>query len=283
MARSRELPDLKTFLKQTTAIPNVFIDTFLTMYDPETTQTDMVIEADRAATWLGINKFTLLKTLRCSYRDGLDFKVNVTKKSRKSPRSVNSARYGGNNFKHVLMTPDCFKRICMRSRSLRAEEVRTYFIELEALIVRYRAVLQKGMEAEIRSMERQLKPSSRADHAGYIYVIRASAEKDSLVKIGQTKDLAKRLSNYSTGAADGVEVLYKFRTNSHISTERCLKALLKEHQYRKRKEVYQADVDMIKQLIKGCDAMTQYKQLYASRKKHQMTGGYYLVLQPDST
>ena len=34
--------------------------------------------------------------------------------------------------------------------------------------------------------------------------------------------------------------------------ERCCKAILLQKQYRKIKEVYEADIDMIKQVINGC-------------------------------
>jgi hypothetical protein len=69
-----------------------------------------------------------------------------------------------------MLTPDCFKRICMRSRSSRAEDVRTYFIELESLLVRCRSTLLKGM--------------------------------------------------------DGVELVFKFRTDKHATTEACWKLML---------------------------------------------------------
>lgn len=37
--------------------------------------------------------------------------------------------------------------------------------------------------------------------------------------------------------------------------EICLKGLLKRNQYRKRKEFYQVDIDIINELIKSCDEL----------------------------
>ncbi|KAG2487750.1 hypothetical protein HYH03_013595 [Edaphochlamys debaryana] len=253
------------------------MDSFLSMYDPTTIQTDMVIDGEQAATWLGVQKFNLLRTLRENYTEGIDYSVM------KQPRPTTAVKkYGGNACKKVLLSPDCFKRVCMLSRSKRAEEVRTYFIEMESLIVRYRIALQKGMVAEIRDLERSLQPPDPADSAGYIYVLRASMDKDSVYKIGRTQDLNKRLSTYNTGSVDGVEVLYKFRTDNHRAVEGCLKAMLREHQYRKYKEVYQADLDMIKRLINECDSVAQTKRVYTSRKAPRMRGGYYVVLSADT-
>lgn len=270
------MSDLRSFLKQHATIPNEFIDSFLSMYNPETVQTDSVIDADKVAQWLKIPKYQLLAMLRESYREGFDYITTTSTIQRKG-------KYGGNNYKKVLLTPDCFKRLCMRSRSKRAEEVRTYFIQLESLLVRYRTVLLKGMDAEIKQMEWGMKPKSEEDSAGYIYVIRADPVKDSVYKIGRTQNLNQRLSTYSTGKLDGVDIVYKFRTDNHKRTEACVKLMLKEHQLRKYKEVYQANIDMIKELINKCDDTVTYTRVYSNTKAaKEMTGGYYIVLQSDN-
>jgi predicted GIY-YIG superfamily endonuclease len=140
----------------------------------------------------------------------------------------------------------------------------------------------KGMNAEIKEMERSLKPKDPGDSAGYIYVIKASPEKDSVYKIGRTKDLTKRLATYSTGHVDGIDILYKFRTDSHKKTEACIKLALKERQMRKFKEVYQVDIDMIKTVILRCDEAMNYTRVYSNAKADKMMkGGYYVVLEKD--
>ncbi|PNH12557.1 hypothetical protein TSOC_000470 [Tetrabaena socialis] len=231
-------------------MPNAFVDSFLSMYSPETSQTDAVIDLDKVATWLAMKKFNIMKVLRASYHEGVDYVI--TRGSRSVARvGASMPKYGGNHYHRVMLTPDCFKRICMRSKTNRAEEVRTYFIGLEALLVRYRTMLQAGMDAEIKTLQRAVKPKDPRDSAGYIYVLRASADRDSVYKIGRTQDLNKRLATYNTGTADGVEVVFKFRTEAHKATEACVKAMLREKQYRKYREVYQADIDMIKAIIQS--------------------------------
>jgi phage anti-repressor protein/predicted GIY-YIG superfamily endonuclease len=266
--------DLASFLKQHSTISNAFIDSFLSIYDPDTIQTDFVVKISIVSQWLKSSKKTLIHTLTTSYKKGIDFTVV------KIPKA-DTRKYGNNN-REYLLTPDCFKRLCMRSRSPRAEEVRTYFIQLESLLVRYKSVLVKGMNAEIKQMERALKPKDPADSAGYIYVLKASPERDSVFKIGRTKDLNKRLATYSTGTVDGVDVVFKFRTDSHKKTEACVKLMLKEYQLRKYKEVFECNLDMIKEVIQKCDDTAAYTRVYANAKAdRRMTGGYYMVLSKD--
>ena len=44
----------------------------------------------------------------------------------------------GNPREEILLTSDCCKRLCMMSKTKKAEEVRTYFIEIEKLMNKYK-------------------------------------------------------------------------------------------------------------------------------------------------
>ena len=265
---------LAQFVKQHTAIPNEFVDSFLAMYDPETSQTDMTIDMDVVSRWLNSTKSVLLRTLRASYKQGIDYQEV------KSVKRV--GKYGGNNYKKVMISPDCFKRLCMRSATKRSEEVRSYFIALESLIVRYKTHMLDGMQREINKMEKELKPKDIYDSAGYIYVIKASKDYDSIYKIGRTKDLNKRLSTYKTGNFDNIDVVYKFRTENLNAVEKCIKGFLKEFQLRKYKELYQANLTIVKNIIEGCGnvglAGNRLKKHYEQRSTSKLTGGYYVYV-----
>ena len=243
------------------------------MYNPDTLQTDLIIDLEKISSWLSVNKSNLLRTLKESYREDIDYSIEFISKR--------NSKYGGNNYKKVMVSPDCFKRLCMRSSSMKGEEIRTYFIELESLLVRYRSTLLKGMDDEIKLMERAMKPKNPEDSAGYIYVLKASPEKDSVFKIGRTKDLNKRLSTYSTGTIDGVHLVFKLRTDNYIATEECVKAMVKPDRYKKYKELYKADINMIKVLINKCNETAKYKKLYTSNKAtpSKMQCGYYFLLE----
>jgi hypothetical protein len=58
--------------------------------------------------------------------------------------------------------------------------------------------------------------------------------------------------------------------------------MLKDRQLRKYKEVYQVNLDIIKEIINKCDDAAQYVRIYTSAKPSKLTGGYYAVLQEDN-
>jgi phage anti-repressor protein len=261
----------KDFLKVHSTIPNTFIDTFIDTCGEGYSQTTTSLNIDIVAKWLNVQKFNLMSTLRDSYRDGIDYVV-IHKPSKRG-------KQGSNNYKEVLLTPDCFKRLCMRSKSKKAEEVRTYYIQLESLLMKYYEHMMNGMETEITSLKHSLKPSkNKKDHAGYIYILKASQTKDSVYKLGRTKDLSQRLSTYQTGILEEVEVIFKFRSDSLKALEACIKKSLEEYKVRKYKELYAVDINIIKTIVNHCDAIQNVKQVYALRKPPKMTGGYYIAL-----
>ena len=51
------------------------------------------------------------------------------------------AKHGDHNKKLVLLTPDCFKMLCMRSKTKKADKVREYYIEIEKLIDKYKDII----------------------------------------------------------------------------------------------------------------------------------------------
>ena len=270
---------LGMFLNKYSAVPNAFVDELFSLYDITTIQTDPIIDLDDVAKWLNVNKRGLMRTLNKSYKKDIDYILH------KSKRKPGAGKYGGNNATRIMLTPDCFKRLCMLTKSPRGEDVRSYFIELESLVVRYTQQFVAGIEADDAQLRRNLRPRDPADSTGYVYVIKASEKMDGVYKIGRSKDLNKRLNEYQTGRADTIEVIYKLHTEALNQVEGCVRAWMNEHRYNGCKmrcnEVYKADIDLIKTVINKCDAVGRAKVEYVRRKQPTLTGGWYIVLRRD--
>lgn len=258
--------DSKTYVKKFTTVPEDFIDEFFEFYtdDRNVLQTDFVIRLELIAKWLKAGERYLRRTLRRSYKEGFDYIVTKSLK----PKSNNHYSY--------MLTPDCFKRLAMMSHTKNAELVRSYFIEVEGLFLRYKDELFKGIEAEMKS---QRKISKIKPKQGYVYIIRASNKHDGLYKIGRSKEFLKRLAGYNTGRAEDVEVLYVYKTGDTVASETCVKGFMKRYQYKKYKEVYQADLPMIKELMRDCAKIGN--KLVHKKQRSEMDGGYYIVVAED--
>jgi predicted GIY-YIG superfamily endonuclease/phage anti-repressor protein len=245
------------------------------MYNENTKPVDICIDLEQIGKWIKVPKSKLLKTLRKSYQDGIDFTVEKAT----NPNKQNSFN---NNYKKVLLTPDCFKLLCMQSASKNAHTIRRYFLETETLLLKYKEGVAREIEDRMHALEMNQKPRSYEPGKGFIYVFKASNSMNNIYKLGYSKNLSKRLSNHTSSHADDIEVAYVYETEDVEMVEACVKGLLKDRKYRKRKEVYQADLDMIKEFISGCSKL---KLRFRTQKftTSYLEGGYFVAIYKDKT
>ncbi len=211
------------------------------MYNYKTNDTDIIINFENLAKWLNITKRNLKRTLERTYTKDIDYKIKIIKSTGK-----------GRPTEEIMITPDCMKRMCMLSASAKSEEVRTYFIKIEKLVDKYKQVIIDDLNKKIGILENNQKPKVNPKK-GVIYVVRTSKTVDDIFKIGRSKKFLSRLMSHNSVEADDIEILVLYETNDITQVENCVKNALKSKQYRKRKEIYQVDIDTIKQVISNCD------------------------------
>lgn len=257
-------------LKIFTTVPKGFIDDFfgITKLD-EDVNTDFYIDLTMLAKWLDVREKKLRDTLRSSYQERTDY----IKMKDMSPAK---GKYGYNSRKKYMITSDAMKRLCMRSASKKAETVRSYFIELEEFIIHYNDQIVDGLMRDIQDLAMKERRNKKEDGPGSVYILRAAA---NVNKIGETMtELMKRLSTYNTGRIKDVELLYSYRTTHRREVEKCVKTLMKEKRYRKRRELYEVDWEIISKLIKGCARLSLKLD---QKNKSKLDGKYYIIFSSD--
>jgi phage anti-repressor protein len=267
-------PKLTTpqILKLFTQVPRDFIDDFFSLYDPKKLiENPYIIDLDKLAKWLVVEKKRLLSTLRASYKEGTHY-VKV-----KGPPPKGSS----NRYQRVMITPETMKRMCMRSKSEKSETVRTYFIEIEQFILHYNDEIVDGLMRSIHEDARKNLAQRTKDGPGSVYVLRAAEDPtDFLVKFGETgQKIEDRLKAYNTGRATDAELLYIYKTPYRKEVERCVKKLMAAQRYKPHRELYKVDLEIIAKLISGCATMS-LKLRYAKRVS-RMTGDYYIIFTSD--
>ena len=257
---------LQDFLKKYSSISNKFIDNFFSLYTINTSDDDFIINFDNLVKWLNMRKDNLKKTLVASYIKNVDYKITKTK-------SITA----GKPREEIMITSDCCKRLCMLSKTIKAEEVRTYFIEIEKLMDKYKKYIIEGLNNKIDILENNQKPILDTK-SGVIYVLKTDHNIIDLYKIGKTKKFKERIRTHNSSHIDNVDIVHVYETKYIDEVEKCLKNVLLSKQYRKRKEFYQIDLDIIKELIKTCDKMSL--KVRKNNKNIKKTGGYYIMLDP---
>ena len=135
----------------------------------------------------------------------------------------------------------------MQTKSKKGVQVREYYYELEQVIDQYKEYIIKGLQDKIKKLENNQKPIINPKK-GIIYIIETDDDIGHY-KIGKTTNLKKRLSDYTSSKKDNIIPLYIYETDNVDEVEKCIKTYAKKFQYRKYKEVYKADINMLKELI----------------------------------
>ena len=118
---------------------------------------------------------------------------------------------------------------------------------MEKLIRRYYEKIQESLYKKIGLLKFNQKPKVNIQ-GGLLYILPAqnTVELNKLYKIGLSEEFKTRMGTYNTGNANDVEPLFIIPVNDVISAEKCIKSIIKKFQYRKRKEVYEIDLNVLK-------------------------------------
>jgi len=256
--------NLIEFLKIHTKISNDFIDDFFGLYDPND-KYNFAINLEDIAKWMNTNKSDLKETLINSYNEKIDYKIikGVSNGMKGKPKDT------------ILLTPKCFKLMAMQSKTKKAIQVREYYYELEQVIDQYKEYIIKGLEEKIKKLENNQKPKINPSK-GIIYILE-TIDGFGHYKVGKTKNLKQRLKQYNGDKKDDIIPLYVYETDNIDEVERCVKSYAKQYQYRKYKEVYKADINMLKDLINDCGEFNEKTNLKIKWRSNKQNGGNYYI------
>ena len=227
---------------------------------------EFLIDSEILRKWLQINiKQQFNDTIKKSYKKNIDY---IIKKEKKSEGS------GGHNLEVITLTPNAAKKICLSTNSKMGKPVQQYFLDLEVALYKYKNYIIDGMNKKIEQLENNQKVKINPGKK-IIYVFRALNTDLTLYKLGKTINSKTRFSNHNSPLANDLQVLFQYETDNIDQVESCVKAFMKKAQYRKYKEIYQVDLDIIKKTIDHCDVEINEinTEIERRNKKEKQKGG----------
>ena len=249
---------MNEFLIKFSTLPKKFIDDFFMIAKENYNDGEIIINFEIVCNWLNTQKGHLKNILVKNFEKNYDY--TETKKQKKQTNST-----GLTTYHEIFITPNCFKEICMISQTPKAKEVRKYFIEMERLIKTYHETIKNDMYKQIGILKNNQKPKLNIT-GGIIYIIKALDSDDSLYKIGKTGNIQNRIKGYNSGNANDIDPIFILKVDNIDGVENCIKNACKTHQYRKYKEIYQIDIDVLKEVITKCDELITFVEKKSGRK-----------------
>ena len=249
---------LLDFLKKYSDVDLNFIKEFIEIQEADYTHAPFNIDIELVAKWLKSKKGKLKETLLSSYTENIDF-ISLSVNGKQST-------HGGQNKQLVLLSPDTFKMLCMKSHTVDAEKIRYYYITLEKLVYIFKDEIIANQKKRINELESNMK-KIKYPIKGAIYVI-AIDKSEYGYKIGKTIDMNKRYDLYKNAHKDNPKVKFVFYSDDIDKLEKCIKNLLLDEQYRHRKEFYIVELEHIILAVKDCDVLiTNFKCKMCKKNK----------------
>ena len=213
------------------------------------------IDLDDIAFWLDAGKGHLKNTLLKNYLNKFDYIIEIHDNDliadrRKQKKEKNNR--GGHNKELILLTSECFKMLCMRSKTKKANKVRQYYIDLEKLIDQYKDLIINQQNKKIEILENDLKKEVLPKD-GYCYIYLEKNEmNEEYYRLGQSGNLQKRFHNHNSSSAHKKVIAFKIKTENIIHFEACLRGVMFDYRYKNDKDYYKLPKDKIKDAIIKC-------------------------------
>jgi phage anti-repressor protein len=260
-----DLEKLESFLINNSDISKEFINDFFGFQKKKLYEEykPFNINLDDIAYWLESRKTTLKETIILNYSKNIDYLI-VKNLMQDDLRQKN--KHGGHNKKLVLLTPDCFKMLCMRSKTKKADKVREYYIEIEKLIDKYKDIIISENNKKIQILENDLKKEIQP-FGDICYIFEEIDELNiKYYRLGQTENLAKRMASHNSSSVHKKVVAFKIKTNNILHYEACLRGSMYNFRYKNNKDYYKIPLDKIKYAIENCGKVVK-------KLKNDMEGG----------
>lgn len=278
MSNIAELEKLENFLIEKSKINKKFILDFFgfqktNMYKD---YKPFVIDLDDVAYWLDTIKGNLKATLIESYSKISDYKI-INKLAFGQPE----AKYGGQNKEIILLTSECFKMLCLRSKTKKAEMVRKYYIDLEKLIDEYKDTIIINLDKKIKLLENDLRKDNFLNEK-YCYIFEEIDEiGEKYYRLGQSGNIKKRMYNHNSSSAHKKILAFKIEIENILHFEACLRGVMYDYRYKNNKDYYKIPSEDIEKAIKNCkDIVKKFKNKSCSLK---LLGGYTKLTKKQTT
>ncbi len=192
-----------------------------------------------------------------------------------------------NKAKHLFLSPDCFKESLMLTQTVRAKEIRKYYVQLEKVFKQYLKYQSTYMAQELETEKNRntLLMANAVDYnrhikKEYLYIAtNARYAAQNNFKIGKTQDLKQRLSAYNTSHNKREPYYYAFVSEPLFdakTVEHIIKHILVKFRNSETNELYVIDYSflekMVKRICQNYDASVDY---YNELIGSQTTDGSY--------
>ena len=207
---------------------------------------DFVVDLNNIWKWLGFQqKYHAKNMIEKHFKMDVDYKNLTTPATQETPKS-----HGGQNKQTIMLTVRCFKSLCLKAQTKKAEEIHEYYMKMEEVLHQVveeetdelkqqleqkNAVIQAVIQEKETVIQSTKKDKQRAVEEAIIgqfplnteciylgTIDNTNTENEKLIKFGHTNDLSTRVIDHHKKYQNFVLVA-AFRVQNKVEIENLIK------------------------------------------------------------
>jgi phage anti-repressor protein len=203
------------------------------------------------------DKELILRLLNKNFEIAEDFNIY---NNENLPEDFNSPLEGelkfGSATKHIVLSSDCFKELCLFVNTKKSKEIKHYFLELEKIFKFYNKYILKYNQIKLEKtklIKNTYIDKSLIRSKEWLYLVSNQAKaRENIFKFGFTTSKQTRLSTYNTGTVEADRLFYceLYECYNAKSLEKRVENLLKNFKIPNESEMYQLNFNAFDMLLK---------------------------------
>lgn len=188
-----------------------------------------LIDLEQVWEWIGFSRIDpAVRLLKNQFTEGKDYKILLH-------CSVEQKGRGGHNAENIFLTVNCFKKLCLKARTNKADQIHDYYIKLEETLYEFLEENNKILADKLKIKDEQIKIAltdkeqtliTNFNQKPIIYI--GSVEDKPITgntnfkrKFGFTNDIKQRLYNHKReiGNHFTFELIYETIYNREVEKE----------------------------------------------------------------
>ena len=212
-------------------------------------RTDFVVDLDLIWKWLGFDKKSNCKSLLVNnFQENMDYKLsgeqdhknfaaaNAAAKLKTVRKEEKVETRGGHNKEIILLSIHCFKKLCLKAKTKKLEEIHEYYIQLEEIMNEiiseqaqelciklddsYKQIVEVNKKLELNTTEMENNLITNLSNKRLVYL---GIVEENVVKFGISQGIDRRVLKEHKKDFDNFVLKYTILTEQYIELEKLVK------------------------------------------------------------
>ena len=235
------------YLSKYTPIPQADLREYAQLFFIDDEIERDLINITDVAIWLDVTLDNLIKKLKKYYKANEDYFMMTNNK--------------------LYIKSDIVKDIAMSCKTKKADKIRELYLAIERNAYKYISVIRESMGMKIK----------KSDKEGIVYILEAMNVDANIYTTVRNYDSQNDKQNTEetrliSKSNNQINPIFIMKSNDIDGVKQCIKHMIKNHMYDKKKGIYEIKIDLLKHIISECDVLIDSKFNSGKKTKNVHVG-----------